>query len=290
VAHAIWSGSINFGLVTIPVKLYSATRAAAQIHFHFLHAEDEGRIHNERVCDVCGKKVAWGDLVRGYEYEKGQHVVVSDEELKKANVEATQSVQIVEFVSLSDIDPIYFDTPYYLEPDRKGRHAYALLREALRQAKKVGVARVVLRSREHLAVLRPERRALLVELMHWQDEIVEPGSFDLPEEKENVPAAEMKAAQMLIDAMTTRFDPSEFRDTYRERVQELIEARVAGKPAPKAARAKQPTEVRNLMDVLAKSLDQARADGGAPRAKPPAKARPRPRAHGHAHHGKRSAA
>src|SRR6202161_1801838 len=184
-AHAIWSGAINFGLVTIPVKLYTAVRTN-DLRFNFLHKKDDGRIFNERHCTVCGEKVEYADLVRGYEYEKGRYVTVSDEDLKAVRPEATQSVQIVEFVELDQINPMYFDTPYSLEPEKKGRHAYALLRESLTESGKVAIATVVIRSREHLAAVKPNGDALVLELMHFADELVQAGSFDFPPATEHV--------------------------------------------------------------------------------------------------------
>jgi DNA end-binding protein Ku len=251
-AHAIWSGSINFGLVTIPVKLFTAAREKGGIHFNFLHGEDNGKIKYERVCNECGKKVPWDDIVRGYEYEKGNYVVLSDEEIKKANVEATQSVDIVQFVDLAEIDPIFFDKPYYLEPEKKGRHAYALLREALRESGKVGVARVVIRSREHIAAVKPLGDAIILEMMHWADELVDASQFDFPKER-SMPPGEMKAAAMLIDTMTSPFDPEAFKDTYRDQVMDLIEKRAEGKPT-RGKKAPTRAHVTNLMDVLQKSL------------------------------------
>src|SRR5512141_2605131 len=141
-AHAIWSGSISFGLVTIPVKLFTAVREQEGVHFHLLHDEDKGRIKNVRKCSECGREIPWNDLVRGYEYEKGSYVVVTDDELERYKPEATQSIDIAEFVDAGEIDPMLYDKPYYLEPEKKGRHAYALLREALRKSNKVGIARV----------------------------------------------------------------------------------------------------------------------------------------------------
>jgi len=256
--HAIWTGSINFGLVTIPVKLFSAIRSASEIHFNLLHEKDKGRIHNERMCEF-GHKVEWKDLVRGYEYEKGQYVVLSDEDIKKANVEATQSVDIVEFVDAKEINPMLYDTPYYLEPEKKGRHAYALLREALKKSGKVGIANVVIRTREHVAALRPYEEALVLEIMHYADEVVDPSSFEFPPAKEKRPENEMKAALMLIDTMVDKFDPAAFRDRYRDQVMEMIEARAHGKALPKSkAKAPQATNVVNLMDVLQKSLAERR--------------------------------
>jgi DNA end-binding protein Ku len=258
-AHAIWSGAITFGLVTIPVKLFTAVRAN-DLRFNFLHKKDDGRIYNERHCTVCGEKVEYADLVKGYEYEKGSYVTLSESDLKSVSPEATQSVDIVEFVDLDQIDPMYFDTPYYLEPEKKGRHAYALLRESLREAKKVGIARVVIRSREHLAALKPNGEALILELMHYADELVEPSSFDFPELKENVAPAELKVAKLLIDSMSAeRFAPEKFHDQYREDVMAMIDAGAAGKtvdaPATKAPAA---TNVVNLMDMLQRSLEVSR--------------------------------
>jgi DNA end-binding protein Ku len=258
VAHAIWSGTINFGLVNIPVKLRSAV-SPKDLHFNFLHREDQGRINNVRRCSVCGKEVAWDDLERGYELHKGRYVTLSDDDLKGVNPEATQSVDIVEFVELAEINPMFFDKPYYLEPEKKGRHAYALLREALKDAGKVGIARVVIRSREHLAAVKPNGDALVLELMHFADELIAPSALDLPL-SEKPAEGEMKVAKLLIDTMTAKWEPEAFHDSYREQVLEMIEARAEGQAAPKAGKAPVPaaTNVVNLMDVLQKSLDATR--------------------------------
>lgn len=263
-AHAIWSGAINFGLVTIPVKLFTAVRSD-DLHFNFLHKKDDGRIFNERHCTVCGEKVEYADLVRGYEYEKGQYVTLSDDDLKSVRPEATQSVEILEFVELEQINPMYFDTPYYLEPEKKGRHAYALLRESLREAGKVGIARVVIRSREHLAALKPNGEALVLELMHFADELVAQSDFDFPELKEKVAPAELKVAKMLIDTMSVdEFEPEKFHDEYKESVLAMIDARVAGEHVT-VHETKKPvaTNVVNLMDVLQRSLEQSKRGGAA---------------------------
>src|SRR5579864_1224617 len=212
-AHALWTGSINFGLVNIPVKLFNAVRGN-ELSFHFLHKKDKGRINNVRTCSECNKKIPWDEIERGYEIEKGQYVVLTDEDFKRVNVEATQSVDIVQFVDQKEINPMLYDTPYYLEPEKKGRHAYALLREALKKSGKVGIARVVIRTREHLAALRPQGYALVLETMHYADEIVPAEQFDLPPAKEKTPPTEMKAALMLIDTMAEKFDAQSFHDKY----------------------------------------------------------------------------
>jgi len=259
-AHAIWSGSINFGLVSIPVKLFTAVRSGKNdIAFNFLHKKDKGRIKNERVCSVDGKKVPWDEIVRGYEYEKGQYVILTDEDIKKASVEATQSVDIVQFVEAKEINPMLYYTPYYLEPDKKGRHAYALLREALKKSGKVGVAQVVIRTREHLAALRPLGDALVLETLHYADELMPYDQFELPPAKEKTPPTEMKAAMMLIDTMSEKFDLESFHDTYKEKLLTMIQARAKGKPLPKIkGKALQPTNVVNIMDVLQRSLSERR--------------------------------
>ncbi len=261
-AHAIWSGTINFGLVTIPVKLFTAVRTN-DLRFHFLHKTDGGRINNVRRCSIDGEDVPYAEIVRGYEYEKGKYVILSDEDFKNASVEATQSVDIVEFIDLAEINPMFFDTPYYLEPEKKGRHAYALLREALKDANKVGIAKVVIRAREHLAAVKPNGDALVLEIMHFADDIVAQSDFDFPK-AEKMPANEMKVAKMLIETMSATFEPAQFHDTYKEKLLALIEARAAGKEIPRIkGKAPAPTNVVNLMDVLQRSLAESKGAGSA---------------------------
>jgi len=258
-AHAIWNGSINFGLVTIPVRLFTAVREN-EIHFNMLHKKDKGRINFQRVCSVDGKKVEWNEIVKGYEVGDGEYVLISDEDIKSVRIEATQSIDIQEFVDLGEINPILFDKPYYLEPEKKGRHAYALLRDALAESNKVGIARVVIRTKEYVCALKPNGNALVLELMHYPDEIVDASDFEFPPAKEKASAGEMKAAKMLIDTMTDKFEPEEYHDRYRDAMMALIEARAKGKPikALAAAKAKPATEVVNLMDVLQQSLKQGK--------------------------------
>ncbi len=256
-AHAIWSGSINFGLVTIPVKLFTAVRAN-ELSFNMLHAKDEGRIKYERVCSVDGKPVPWDEIVKGYEYEKGEYVVLTDEDFKKVNPEATQSVDILEFVELDKINPMFFDKPYYLEPTKQGRHAYALLREALARANKVAIARVVIRTKETIAAVKPDGHALVLELMHWADELVEQSDLDFPSEIK-LPEPEMKMAKMLIDSMSVdEFEPEKFTNRYHDELLAMIEARAAGKELPSPKKAPARAKVVNLMDVLQQSLEESK--------------------------------
>ena len=256
-AHAIWSGAINFGLVTIPVKLFTAVKTD-DLSFNMLHAKDEGRIKYERICSVDGKPVPWDEIVKGYEFEKGEYVILTDEDFKKVNPEATQSVDIVEFVELDKINPMFFDKPYYLEPTKQGRHAYALLREALSESKRVAIARVVIRTKEYIAAVKPLDDALVLELMHWAGEIITADSIDTPG-SEKLPEKEMQMARMLIDTMSVdEFEPEKFSNQYHEQLMAMIEARAAGKELPKAKKAPARAKVVNLMDVLAQSLEQSK--------------------------------
>ncbi|MGB6986213.1 MAG: Ku protein [Candidatus Aquilonibacter sp.] len=257
-AHAIWSGAINFGLVTIPVKLFTAVRTD-ELSFNMLHAKDEGRIKYERICSVDGKPVPWDEIVKGYEYEKGEYVILTDEDFKKVNPEATQSVDILEFVDLDTINPMYFDKPYYLEPSKQGKHAYALLRQALSESNKVAIARVVIRTKEYIAAVKPIGDALVLELMHWANEIVPSSTLELPE-KEKLPEGEMKMARMLIDTMAVEtFEPDKFKNKYHDELLAMIEARAQGKELPKAKKVAAPrSKVVNLMDVLAQSLEESK--------------------------------
>jgi DNA end-binding protein Ku len=257
-AHAIWSGAINFGLVTIPVKLFTAVRTD-ELSFNMLHAKDEGRIKYERICSVDSKPVPWDEIVKGYEFEKGEYVVLTDEDFKKVNPEATQSVDILEFVDLDTINPMFFDKPYYLEPSKQGKHAYALLREALTESNKVAIARVVIRTKEYIAAVKPIGEALVLELMHWANEIVESSTLELPG-NEALPEAEMKMARMLIDTMSVQaFEPEKFKNKYHDELLAMIEARAQGKELPKAKKAAAPrSKVVNLMDVLAQSLEETK--------------------------------
>jgi DNA end-binding protein Ku len=268
-AHAIWSGAINFGLVTIPVKLFTAVKTE-ELSFNLLHAKDEGRIKYERICSIDGKQVPWDEIVKGYEYEKGEYVILTDEDFLKVNPEATQSVDILEFVELDKINPMYFDKPYYLEPTKQGRHAYALLREALAGTNRVAIARVVVRTKEYIAAVKPIGEALVLELMHWANEIVSADTLEIPG-REKLPPKEMEMAQMLIDTMSVdEFEPEKFTNTYREELLAMIDARAAGKELPKPKKAPARAKVVNLMDVLAQSLEQSKKRRGAGAAEKPA--------------------
>jgi len=258
--HAIWTGSINFGLVMIPVKLFAAVREN-ELHFNQLHKKDKGRINYKRVCSIDGKEVPWSEIVKGYEIEDDRYVVLSDEDLQSVSVEATQSIDILQFVKLDEINPMHFDKPYFLEPEKKGYHAYALLRDALHTSNKVGIAKVVIRTREYLAALKPQGEALVLELMRFADELVPDEDFKFPPAAEKVPPNELKMANMLIDSLSSPFNAESFKDSYRDAVMKMIELRAKGK-APKKGAKPRPARVSattDLMDVLQQSLRESKS-------------------------------
>ncbi len=260
--RAIWKGSISFGLVNIPIGLYPATRRE-DISFRQLRAEDLSPIRYKRVAEEDGEEVPWEKIVKGYEYEKGQFVLVTDKDFEKAMPEATQSIDIVEFVDLADIDPMFFDKPYYLGPQKGGKKAYALLRETLKETGKVGIAKVVIKTRQHLAAVKPKDDALVLELMHFPEEVLEPAGLDLPRQ-EKLGKKEMDMAKSLVDSMSGEWEPSGFKDEYRDKLIELIEEKVkhGGKELPTAkTKPKAATNVVDLVAVLQKSLAESKKKG-----------------------------
>jgi DNA end-binding protein Ku len=259
-ARAIWKGSISFGLVNIPVGLYSA-ETRDDISFKLLDKKTMSPIHYKRVSEESGKEVPWEETVRGYEFSSGQYVVMSDEDLKRAAPEATQTIDIVDFVDLEDISPLYFDKPYYLGPDKKGSKAYALLRETLRRTKKVGIAKVVIRTRQYLAAVVARGEVLTLELMRYAHELRDPSEVDVPRGKEGVSEREIDMAERLVEGMVSAWDPEKYKDTYRQELMKTIEKRVeAGQlesspePAPKPKEAR--GNVVDLMALLKQSVEQ----------------------------------
>jgi DNA end-binding protein Ku len=250
--RAIWKGHISFALVTIPVSLFSATKRN-EISLHYLHKGDLSPVSYKRFCDAEDKEVAWEDLTRGYEYEKGQYVEITDEDMDKADVELTKTIQVMEFVSESEIDPVYFDKPYYLEPQKGGERAYALMRDALAHSGKVGIARVVLKSREHLAAVKPVGKMIMLGMMRFAHEIVDPSTLQLPDA--SVPSGkEMDLARTLIDSMTDTFEPTKYRDDYHDKVLAVIQAKIQGVSLKPGQPAPKPGKVVDLMEILKQSL------------------------------------
>jgi DNA end-binding protein Ku len=261
-ARALWKGAISFGLVTIPVALYPAKTSAGSLSFHMLDKRDLKRVRNKRV-DDGDHEVPYDDVVRGYEYEKDQYVVIGDEDLKAANVEATQSIDIMHFVDLSEIDLAYFETPYYTEPMKAGRKAYALLRETLERTGKVGVAKIVIRERQHLCALMADGPILIAEILRWPYELRSAEDFNLPGkdlDELGISPQEVHMAQQLVEAMVVKWDPKQYHDTYREDLLKLIDEKVKSgelthvREAPAAEPAS--GEVVDIMSLLKRSMQQ----------------------------------
>jgi len=273
--RAIWKGTIDFGLVNIPVALHSAETSGG-VNFAMLDKRDFSRVRYRRVNENTGREVPWEDIVKGYPYKKGEYVALSDEDFARAHVEGAQSVAITAFVDAGAISPVYCDKPYYLAPLRNGRRAYALLRETLKKIGKIGVARVVIRTREHLAAVFPEGPALVLNLLRFHDELRDPAGLDLPEQgakDARVSAQEIKMAERLVESMAGKWQPEKYRDEYRRDILKIVEEKVeAGKtkavePAKPAARAPQRGKVIDIMHLLRQSVKEAEKTAPARRRK-----------------------
>ena len=264
--RAIWSGAISFGLVNVPVKLYSAV-SRKSVRFHQLDERNGVRIQQKRVNPQTGEEVPYEQIVKGYEISPEQYVVITPEELEALDREKTRTIDIEGFVDLDEIDPIYFDHPYYLVPDKGADKAYNLLREAMEQAGKVAIARVVIRSKESLVAIRPAGQVLTMSTMLFHDEVVPPESIgELPEAKAKDAKAnkrELEMAEQLIASLSDDFEPEKYRDEYRERVLDLIERKAEGEEIAIQPPAEAPTKVPDLMAALEESIKAAKQTDGA---------------------------
>ncbi|WBL17239.1 non-homologous end joining protein Ku [Sutcliffiella sp. NC1] len=271
--HTMWKGSISFGLVNIPIKMFSATEDK-DIKMRTLHSECHTPIKYEKVCPHCEKEVEQNDLVKGYEYVKGKYVILSDEELQSLKEEhEDKSVKIIDFVKLDDIDPIYFNRSYFLGPGENGSKAYSLLREALQQSGKIGVAEITIRSKQQLAVVRVYQDCLVMETVHYPDEVRNVKEVPAVPEKAEINEQELNTAMLLIDQLTTEFDPEKYHDDYREAVLNLIEQKVnseEGTITPQDAAPK--TNVVDLMSALQASIEKTKKQE--PKTAKPAKQTP----------------
>jgi DNA end-binding protein Ku len=254
-ARSIWKGAIAFGLVNIPIELYSAVRDHRP-RFRLLHAKDEAPVKYERVCQTEGKPVAWEDLVKGYEYAKGQFVVLTKDDFKTAALEKTKTIDILDFVDPEEIDERYFETPYYLQAGKGSERAYAVLREGIRESGKIGIAKIILRDAQHLAAVEAIGDALVLTMMRFADELAELKEFNFPHKAEIRPA-ELKMAQQLIDSLTSKWDPAKYTDEYKENLMRVINAKLKGKRPKLAEMASTPqgAEVVDLMARLRASLE-----------------------------------
>lgn len=263
--RATWKGALSFGLVTIPVKLFGATQEKG-IRFHLLHRVDGGRIRHQRVCALDGQEVGWEDVVRGYEYEEGRYVTVTDEELDALPVPTVRTIDVQRFVSPEEIDPIYLQQSYYVVPEPAGARGYALLREAMREgpAGTVALAKVVIHEREHPAVLRVRDGVLVLTTMYWPDE-VRPAAFTELEQPAEVRPEELAMARVLVQSLRGAFQPEELRDEYRAAVEELITRKVKGEEAAVPREAGKQEQVGDLLEALQQSVERlhgARGPGG----------------------------
>ena len=275
-ARSIWRGAISFGLVNVPVKLYSAV-SKKTVRFNQLHDADHQRIQQKRVCAKDGEEVPFENIVKGYEIAPDKYVVITPDELEALDPKKTRSIDIEDFVDLDEIDPLYYEHPYYLVPDTGAAKAYRLLLDALRDTNKVAIARVVLRSKEYLTAIRPAGDVLTMETMLFADELVPADRLDeLPADDTRATDRELAMARQLIESQATEFDPTKYRDEYRERVLDLIERKAQGEEIVVEAPPEQPKEVPDLMAALEASIAAAKSPGGRKetetKAKPKAKA------------------
>jgi DNA end-binding protein Ku len=273
-ARALWKGSISFGLVNIPIELHTAVHNHRP-KFRMLHAKDKSPVRFERVCIRDGHPVAWEDLVKGYEYQKGHFLVVTKEDFQAAAVEKTRTIDIIDFVKADEIDDRFFETPYYLLPAKGGERAYALLREAVRESGRVGVAKFILRDAQHLAAVEVIENALVLTMMRFADELVDAKSFEFPSDA-GIRKPELDMAKALVNSLAAEWDPAKYTDQYRENLLRIIKGKLKGKkvkleevPEPRQA------EVVDLMERLRRSLEQSGSKAKSAARKPAAKKRSR---------------
>ncbi|HWL15766.1 MAG TPA: Ku protein [Opitutus sp.] len=256
--RSLWKGSISFGLVNIPVSLFPATRRE-ELSFRLLRASDLSPVNYKRVAQTDGREVPWDQIVKGYEYEKGKFVVLKEEDFKRVDIEATQTVDIMDFVQLSEVNPMYFQKPYYLVPDKGGVPAYTLLHDVLADTKKAGIAKVVIRTRQHLAAVKAQDDALVLEVMHFADELVDVAELNIPSSKNQTKRRELDMAKALVEQMTEKWEPTRYTDDYSSALMALIQDKIehGGRTTTAAPKARKQTKVIDLAEVLRESLAQA---------------------------------
>ena len=276
-ARSLWKGSISFGLVNIPIELHTAVRDHRP-KFRMLHAQDKSPVKYERVCIRDGHAVAWADLVKGYEYAKGHFVVLTRDDFKAAAVEKTRTIDIIDFVPADAIDDRFFETPYYLVPAKGGEHAYALLREAIRESGRIGIAKFILRDAQHLAAVEVIDAAIVLSVMRFADELADARPLGFPAST-GIRKAELDMAKLLVQSLAAEWDPGKYTDEYLANLMRIIKGKVKGKKVTLAGPEKpQKGEVVDLMERLRRSLDQAGAKGAKPRAAKKAAPKKRTRA------------
>jgi len=268
-AHSIGSGTLSFGLVSIPVKMFTAA-SSASLSFNLLHEKCGGRIKQQQICPACNEVLERTSLVKGYEFAKEQYVRFTEEELKKLETEASRMIDIAEFVPLDQVDPIYFEKTYYLGPDKGGDKAYRLLRDAMIKTNRVALAKFVMRGKENLVLIRAADEGLMLHTMYYADEIRDFGEIDKGQDA-TVKAGELQLAERLIDELSSKeFKPEQYHDEYRDRLLEVVESKVEGKEITSVAPQEQRTQVIDLMEALKQSLETRAPKGGRSEAKKPA--------------------
>ena len=258
-ARSMWKGAIQFGLVTIPVKLYLATESRAGVSFHMLHDKDKARINMKIWCPEDEEIIPRSDTVKGYEYAPDKYVVITDEDLEKLPLKTVRSIEIEQFVDADEAagQTKFVKQAYYLEPDRVGRKAFQLLKEVLQDKGLTAICKIVIRDREALAAMDPFENTMLLSTLYWPDEIRALGELDLPEEEAEIKPAEKKMAAQLIEAMTGEFDPAAYRDEYREALMQVIESKIEGRETVEVEEAAEPTKLVDLMAALQASVSAA---------------------------------
>lgn len=252
--RAIWKGSISFGLVNIPISLYSAIEQK-ELKFHYLHKDDLSPIRFAKICKREEKEVQFDEIVQGFEIEKGDYIVMDEEDFKKANVKESSSIQILSFANEKDIDTALFEKPYFLEPQKGAGKAYALLREALKKTKKVAIGKYVIRNKEHIAIVKAENNVLILEQMRFADEVRTPKGLELPESEETS-EPEIQMAIQLIEQLSKPFHPEEYKDTYSEELKEIITEKSKGHVPQPRGEEPEAIQVGNLMEMLKRSLEK----------------------------------
>jgi DNA end-binding protein Ku len=255
--RAIWKGMISFGLVSIPISLYPATRKE-ELKFRLLRASDQSPVNYKRVAEADGKEVPWDQIVKGYEYDKGKYVVIKDDDFARIDVEATQTVDITGFVNIAEVNPLLFYKPYFMQPEKGGDKAYVLLRQALEESGKIAIAKVVIKTRRHLAAIKPQKNGLMLELMRFPEELLDASEFKTPAST-TIAKPEMAMAKKLIDSMTTKWDPTMYKDDYHETLEKLVREKIqhGDRDLPKPAHKKSKTNVIDLVSVLQQSIADA---------------------------------
>jgi DNA end-binding protein Ku len=257
----IWTGAISFGLVNVPVKLFSAV-SQKEVRFHMLHDKDGARIKQKRVCAEDGEEVPYEHIVKGYEVSKDKYVMITREELEKFDPKSTSSIDIEDFVQLDEIDPIFYESSYHLVPDKGAAKVYALLFHAMQKTGKVGIARMVMRTKQYLCCVRPMEKGLMLSTMLYADEVNPQSEIEgMPSSEAKPKEKELEMAEQLIASLTSKFEPSKYKDDYRERVLELIEKKAEGEEIVEVSQEPSPTKVVNLMDALKRSLAAAEKGG-----------------------------